>query len=180
MEVIERKTSELLPYEKNPRRNEGAVKAVAASIKEFGFKVPIVVDGNDVIVAGDTRLKAAKLLKLKTVPTVVADDLTPEQIKAFRLADNKVAELSGWDFEALEQELADLEASGFDLSAIVDFPMFDIDELEVASPDTDKLFTHFDVTFAFPVEYKDSIQSYLKEYGKDEIVDDIIRRATDA
>lgn len=99
----------LIPYENNPRINDNAVDAVAASIKEFGFKVPIVVDKNNVIVAGHTRLKAAQKLGLEEVPVIVADDLTEEQIKAFRLADNKVSELAEWDFSKLEAELSGLE-----------------------------------------------------------------------
>ena len=103
-------------YESNPRHNENAVEAVANSIREFGFKVPIIIDKDNVIVAGHTRLKAAKLLGLDKVPCIVADDLTPEQIKAFRVADNKTAELAEWDFELLESELAELEAIDFDMS----------------------------------------------------------------
>ena len=97
MNVIDRKIDELKPYENNPRKNDGAVSKVAASIREFGFKVPIVIDRNDVIVCGHTRYKAAVDLGLQSVPCIVADDLTDEQIKAFRLADNKVSEFSVWD-----------------------------------------------------------------------------------
>lgn len=92
----------LIPYANNPRLNDNAVDAVAASIKEFGFKVPIVVDGENVIINGHTRLKAAHKLGLKQVPVIVADDLTPEQVKAFRLADNKTGELAQWDMAKLE------------------------------------------------------------------------------
>ena len=109
MKIIEKKLSELTPYANNPRLNDGAVDAVAASIKAFGFKVPLVVTADGVIVAGHTRLKAAQKLGLKTVPCIVADDLTPEQIKAFRLADNKVGELADWDFEKLDLELEELD-----------------------------------------------------------------------
>lgn len=108
MQIIEKKLSELKPYEKNPRRNDDAVQFVANSIKEFGFKVPIVIDKDGVIVAGHTRYKAAKQLKLKTVPCIIADDLTEEQIKAYRLADNKTAEIAGWDFALLDMELAEI------------------------------------------------------------------------
>lgn len=119
MQIVMRKASELVPYERNPRNNDEAVDAVAASIKEFGFKVPIIVDKDGVIVAGHTRLKAAKKLGLEEVPTIVADDLSPEQVKAFRLADNKTAELAGWDFDLLDDELAniadiDMTAFGFE------------------------------------------------------------------
>lgn len=108
-ELVYQKTDELIPYENNPRNNDEAVKYVAESIKEFGFKVPIVVDCNNVIVCGHTRYKAAKELGIEEVPCIVADDLTEEQIKAFRLADNKVSEFSRWDFDLLNAELEDLE-----------------------------------------------------------------------
>lgn len=106
----------LIPYANNPRLNDNAVDAVAASIKEFGFKVPIVVDGENVIINGHTRLKAAHKLGLKQVPVIVADDLTPAQVKAFRLADNKTSELAGWDMDKLDIELgsiADIDMGDF-------------------------------------------------------------------
>ena len=109
MQIIERKISELKPYANNPRLNDGAVDAVAASIKNFGFKVPLVVTADGEIIAGHTRLKAAQKLKMKTVPVIIADDLTPEQVKAFRLADNKVGELAEWDFEKLDLELEEID-----------------------------------------------------------------------
>lgn len=129
MKIIEKKIEELREYENNPRHNEGAVDAVAESIKEFGFKVPIVIDSDGVIIAGHTRRKAALKLGLEKVPCIVADDLTPEQIKAFRLADNKTGELAGWDFEKLEAELADLAeidmtAFGFVINEEVDIDEF--------------------------------------------------------
>ena len=91
MEIKMMKTSELIPYINNPRKNDHAVDAVASSIKSFGFKVPIVIDGDNEIINGHTRLKAAKKLGLAEVPVIVADDLTEELIRAFRLADNKVS-----------------------------------------------------------------------------------------
>ena len=112
----------------NPRKNEAAVSAVAESIKNFNFQVPIVVDANNVIVAGHARLKAARLLGLDKVPCIVADDLTPEQIKAFRLADNKVGELAGWDFAKLEEELSGISEQ-FDMSTF-GFEMPDFEEGE--------------------------------------------------
>ena len=108
MNVIEMDVNSLIPYENNPRKNENAVDKVALSISAFGFKVPIVIDANNVIVTGHTRLLAAKKLGLKTVPCIMADDLTDEQIKAFRLADNKVEEFSEWDEEKLMKELEEL------------------------------------------------------------------------
>lgn len=109
MNIIEMNVSDLTPYENNPRDNSKAISYVANSIREFGFKVPIVVDKENVIVAGHTRLKAAQLLGLETVPVIVADDLTEEQINAFRLADNKSSEFAEWDMSKLEQELEMLE-----------------------------------------------------------------------
>lgn len=101
---------------KNPRKNDRAVEPVANSIKEFGFRVPLVIDKDNVIVTGHTRYKAAKKLGMETVPCIKADDLSDEQIKAFRLADNKVGEISEWDTELLDLECADLFAdSNIDL-----------------------------------------------------------------
>lgn len=121
MNIIDKKIDDLTPYENNPRKNDGAVSKVAASIREFGFKVPIVIDRNNVIVCGHTRYKAAADLGMTSVPCIVADDLTDEQIKAFRLADNKVSEFAEWDFDKLVEELtdiSDLDMSefGFDVS----------------------------------------------------------------
>lgn len=127
MQIVEKKLDELREYENNPRNNDNAVAAVAASIKEFGFKVPIVIDKDGVIIAGHTRLKAAKQLRMQTVPCIVADDLTEEQIRAFRLADNKTAELAGWDFAKLDEELAALSLN-FDMTA------FGFDDLTLDDP----------------------------------------------
>lgn len=137
MQIVEKKLDELREYENNPRNNDNAVAAVAASIKEFGFKVPIVIDAAGVIIAGHTRAKAAAQLGLQTVPCIVADDLTEEQIRAFRLADNKTGELAGWDFAKLEEELAEL--STMDMSAF-GFVMSDdvnIDEFFTNDNDSD-------------------------------------------
>lgn len=105
MNVIEKQIGEIFPYENNPRNNESAVDAVAESIKQFGFKQPIVVDKDNVIIVGHTRWEAAQRLGLESVPVLVAEDLTEQQAKAYRLADNKTNELSGWDFLALDEEL---------------------------------------------------------------------------
>lgn len=109
MEVVMMPIEELVPYENNPRKNDEAVSKVAESIREFGFKVPIIVDKDNVIVAGHTRLKAAQELGLETVPVIKADDLTEEQVRAFRLADNKTAEFAEWDLEKLREELNGIE-----------------------------------------------------------------------
>ena len=132
MKITNKKITELKPYENNPRINDHAVEAVANSIKEFGFKVPCVIDKNGVIVAGHTRVKAAKKLGIKTVPCVIADDLTEEQVKAFRLADNKTAEIAEWDFERLDDELAGL--ADFDMTdfGVVEAPEIAFEEFSGA------------------------------------------------
>lgn len=139
MIIYDKKLDELREYENNPRNNENAVAAVAASIKEFGFKVPIVIDKDGVIIAGHTRVKAAQRLGLQTVPCIVADDLTDWQIRAFRLADNKTGELAGWDFEKLEAELAQLQE--MDMSAF-GFDIFEMDDpqevVEDEAPEVDE------------------------------------------
>lgn len=132
MKIVDKPIEWLRPYENNPRNNEQAVEAVANSIKEFGFKVPIVATIDGEIVNGHTRFKAAKFLKLKTVPVLIADDLTEEQIKAFRLADNKTGELADWDVELLYGELDEL--TGFDMTMFgfedIDFSLDDFEEDE--------------------------------------------------
>ena len=125
MDIVEKKLADIKPYEKNPRKNDNAVDEVANSIKEFGFKVPIVIDKDNVIVCGHTRYKASKKLGLEVVPCVVADDLTEEQIKAYRLADNKVSELAEWDIDLLGEELEDIfdiDMSDFGFDLLEDEP----------------------------------------------------------
>lgn len=118
------------PYKNNPRLNEDAIPYVMNSIKEFGFKNPIILDKNNVIVAGHTRLESAKRLDMKEVPVIYADNLTEEQIKAFRLADNKVAEKSMWDYTKLDEELdsiLDIDMSMFDFDINTDDLELDYD-----------------------------------------------------
>ena len=99
---------ELNPYEKNPRKNDQSVQAVANSIKEFGFRAPIIVDSDFTIIAGHTRYKAAKSLGLSEVPVIVADDMTEEQVRAYRIADNSAGQKSEWDFEILADEIKNI------------------------------------------------------------------------
>lgn len=129
MEIKEVPLSAIKPYHRNPRKNDSAVNAVARSIQEFGFRQPIVVDKDGVIIVGHTRYKAAKKLGLKTIPAHYAD-LDEQKAKAYRLADNKASELATWDFFALEKELAEID----------DFDMTDFGFLENASGDLDELF----------------------------------------
>lgn len=105
IKIIEKNVDELIPYDNNARINDNAVEAVAKSIKEFGMKNPIIIDKNNTIIAGHTRLKALKSLGMNTAPCIIADDLTEEQIKAFRIADNSTAQIADWDYEKLRQEL---------------------------------------------------------------------------
>lgn len=130
-----KKVSELIAYDNNPRDNDGAVDAVANSIKEFGFKVPIVIDTKNVIIAGHTRLKACKKLNIEEVPCIIADDLSEDQIKAFRLADNKTGELAKWDLDKLAEELKiidlNMEQFGFE-------DLEDLIENEVEEDDFDE------------------------------------------
>ncbi|NIA07169.1 MAG: ParB N-terminal domain-containing protein [Actinobacteria bacterium] len=125
MKVEMRDIATVKPYDKNPRINDAAVDAVAASLKEFGFRQPIVIDADNVIICGHTRWKAAQKLGLTKVPVHVATDLTPEQIRAYRIADNKTAELAQWNFDLLPIELGELQDGGFDLNLLG----FDKDEL---------------------------------------------------
>ena len=121
---------DIKPYKNNPRLNEDAIPYVMNSIKEFGFKNPIILDKNNVIVAGHTRLESAKRLDMKEVPVIYVDDLTEEQVKAFRLADNKVAEKSLWDYTKLDEELdsiLDIDMSMFDFDINTDDLKLDYD-----------------------------------------------------
>lgn len=131
MEIIYKNIDELIPYENNPRLNDEAVEYVKNSIKEFGFKVPVVIDKDNVIIAGHTRIKASKELGIKDIPCIIADDLTEEQVKAFRLADNKVAEKSMRDYTKLDEEL--------DSILNIDMSMFDFNTDEIDWNNVDDL-----------------------------------------
>jgi ParB-like chromosome segregation protein Spo0J len=125
MDIELRNIDDIRPYESNPRQNDQAVDAVAASLREFGFRQPIVVDEAGVIIVGHTRWKAAKKLGLAKVPVHVANDLSPEKAKAYRIADNQTATLAEWDYELLPIELKDLQAADFNLELLG----FDPDDL---------------------------------------------------
>jgi DNA modification methylase len=140
MQVVMKKITSLLEYDNNPRHNEEAIEAVANSIREFGFKVPIVISSDNIIIAGHTRLKASVSLGLEEVPCIIADDLNEEQIKAFRLADNKTAELATWDLSKLEEELSHID---------MDMLQFGFDEMEELLPDNASD-DDFDITDEIP------------------------------
>ena len=150
MKIINKNIDEVIPYENNPRNNDEAVEYVANSIKEFGFKVPIIVDKDNVIITGHTRLKAAQKLGLKEVPVIYADDLTEEQIKAFRIADNKISEKAGWDLDKLKIELEDID---FDMT---DFGFGDF-ELSMLTEDMEPEPYDDDVI----EEYSENSEEYL-------------------
>ena len=163
-----RPLSMITPYKNNPRFNDNAVEAVANSIKEFGFKVPIVVDKDGVIVTGHTRLKAAKKLGLKEVPVIVASDLTSEQIKAFRLADNKTAELAEWDETALQIELDTLSS--------IDMNQFGFEELEELTEEftpESKYTTKVNIPQYEPTGAKVDIDSCLDTTKSEELIEKI-------
>lgn len=148
---------EVRPYEKNPRRNAEAVKYVKASIEKFGFKQPIIVDSNRVIIAGHTRLEAAKSLGMAEVPCIVADDLTDAQVKALRLADNKVAEFSEWEMNLLGEELGELaEISDIDMG---DFGFDDNLEMDDEEENgTEEKGVNLSETFQIIVECENEIE----------------------
>ena len=125
MKIELRDIREIHPYEKNPRINDKAVDAVAASLKEFGFRQPIVIDKDDIIIVGHTRYKAAQKLGLEKVPVHVAEDLTDAQIKAYRIADNQTATIADWDYDLLPLELQELNNMDFNLELLG----FDSDKL---------------------------------------------------
>lgn len=128
MQIIYKNIDELQMYFNNPRINSDAVQYVANSIQQFGFRNPIIIDKNNVIVCGHTRYKAARRLKMATVPCIMADDLTDDQIRAFRLADNKVAEMSTWDYDRLEQEFSLIDPLEFDIADFGFFPNYEDEE----------------------------------------------------
>lgn len=163
MEVKNFRLDELRPYEKNPRRNDRAVDSVAKSIEQFGFKIPIVIDADNVIIAGHTRYKAAQKLRLEFVPCVIADDLSPEQVKAFRLVDNKTAELATWDFEKLGEELNSLASEltdGFSFDTPIQNESTDL-AVEIQPPSTKQTADYESIKFMFSREQKKIVDEAL-------------------
>ncbi len=126
MEIMNVNINDLIPYENNPRNNKNAIEAVSNSIKEFGFRNPIIIDKNNVIICGHTRYLAAIQLNLSKIPCIIADDLSNEKVKAFRLIDNKTAELAKWDFDLLSEEIKEL--TDIDISEF-GFDKWEIDNL---------------------------------------------------
>lgn len=174
MEIVYKKIKQIKPYQNNPRFNDDAVKYVAKSIKDFGFKVPIILDKNNVIVAGHTRYKASIELGLEEVPCIVADDLNEEQIKAFRIIDNKVGDFSLWDYEKLKQEIDEIKE--FD-SNDIDIDFYDFEEYDIyqvldetgLSKNEPKESDDFSITFSVKTELKPFFDSYLKIHSKEDL-----------
>lgn len=161
MQIYDKPLGWLTPYENNPRNNDEAVGPVANSISEFGFKVPIVATSDGEIINGHTRWKAAKKLKLKTVPVIIADDLTEEQVKAFRLADNKVAEIAQWDIELLLSEIDSVDNLDMTLFGFTDqdYTLDDFEDEELDTEDAEEINEQDTQTSA--VEYGDIYQSSI-------------------
>ena len=160
MDVREISVADLNMYENNPRNNDKAIEAVTKSIEQFGFKVPIVIDKDNVIICGHTRYKAAQKLGLEKVPCLIADDLTPEQVKAFRLIENKTSELASWDFEKLGAELNSLSG---DLYREFNFTLPETESLSLEDNTTRRpLKKDFEtMNFHFTVEQKDFVEKEL-------------------
>jgi len=172
MEVVRKKTSQLIPYFNNPRNNKDAVKYVIKSIKQFGFQNPIIIDKENVVVAGHTRLQAAKELGIKEVPCIVADDISEEQIRAFRIIDNKTAEVAEWDYDKLMQEVDGIE--GIDIH---DFGFFSFNKIDsflddelsdFYSPD-DLQFSMYPMSFNLPIEEKTNVKIWLVQHSNREL-----------
>lgn len=169
MEIIELNIDDLKVYENNPRNNDEAVEYVKKSIKEFGMKVPLVVDKNNVIVTGHTRLKACKELGYTKIPCIIADDLNEEQINAFRLVDNKTNEFATWDFDKLEEELMQIKDISMD-----DFGFFNTDEeylKDFFDAESTLVEKEKDKTFKVIVEFedKDEAEAFLDTCKEQEL-----------
>lgn len=168
LEIVYKNVADLFPYTKNPRRNDQTVDSLAAAIEEYGFKVPIIIDENNEIIAGHTRLKAAKKLNLPEVPVIIADDLSEKQVRAFRLLDNRLSEMSEWDENLLSLELTALKAVDVDLS-IFGLEPPKMDDIEAEDIYTDKVeIPHYQITDDNP-----SVDMLLDDQKAKELIQEI-------
>lgn len=171
MKIVMVAVKDLIPYVNNPRKNDNAVSMVAESIENFGFKVPVIVDINNQIVAGHTRVKAAIQLGLEQVPCIIASDLNEQQIKAFRIADNKVSELAEWDMDLLKIELEGLdEFTGFTEQ---DFDLMNFENIAYKEKEPAEKKTQLTITFEQPTDLKkieDDLKELFAKYEKLRIV----------
>ena len=166
---------DIVPYENNPRHNADAIEPVKESIKQFGFRNPMILDKWNVIVAGHTRYEAAKALGMTEVPVIYADDLSEEQVRKFRLVDNKTAEFAEWDFSKLEEELAELDFGDFDFG-FSDKEYDYLDALEekfgTQGEESDSDFTVVSITF--DKADGEEVRSYIKKNDQDGIVNAVL------
>lgn len=172
MQIYDINLTELKPYTNNPRLNDDAVKYVKKSIEDFGFKVPLVIDKNNVIVTGHTRYKACKELGYETVPCIRADDLTDEQIKAFRIADNAVGEIATWDNEKLELELQELNIDMSDFN--VEMPEIDLEIPIEYGNERDRTWKAYNMPLSYEVEKTDDFWQMPIIHKEDFIPTDLI------
>lgn len=169
--IVYKKVSELHLNEKNPRKNDGAVETVAKSIKEFGFKNPLIIDSNGKVWCGNTRLKASIQLGLEKVPCIVADDLTEEQIRKLALIDNKSNEIAEWDVDLLAEELSGLDMSDFDLDwGILDYPNKEELEENGGSIEENNPEVAVSIVFKNTMEWR-KYEAKLREFFKE--IDDV-------
>lgn len=180
MEIVNKKIEDLIPYENNPRNNDNAIEYVKNSIKKFGFKVPLVIDKNNVIVTGHTRYKASKELGLKEVPCIIADDLTDKQIQAFRIADNKTNDMAEWNDDLLAIELKDVLADidmtdfgfgDFELSMLMDDmepEKYDDDLIKEYSSNSDDFLANKRIIITYRTdEETEFLKNLIKEDGEE-------------
>ena len=182
LKILYRPVNDLIPYANNARtHSEEQVNQIASSIKEFGFNNPILVDEQGGVIAGHGRLKAAKKLGLKVVPTIELSGLSDPQKKAFILADNRIALNSGWDIDLLRIELQELQDT--DLAPVTGFsdeelnalcgttePAEEEEEPEKEEPEADR----FNLTLSIPIEYKEQVQDFVKSFGPEDLIQKII------
>lgn len=182
-------TEKLIEYARNPRQNDQVIPKMVASIKEFGFRIPVVAKSDGTVVDGHLRLKAAREMGLEQVPVVLADELTDTQVKAFRLLANQSANWAEWDTELLKLEVEDLKESGFDVEMIgldetligegIDYSHIDdllsegLGKEAGYKADNDE----FSITFTFPIERKDEVEELIQNKGKDYVTALIIKEA---
>ena len=170
--IVYLRPKDIIPYENNPRMNDNGVQPVIESIKAYGFKVPIVIDGNNVVICGHTRLKAALQMGLDKVPCIIADDLTDEQVRAFRIADNKVSDFSIWDNKLLLEELTALEDSdlftGFDFAELEGLDVLNEADNSAVEDNEDGV-TYEVVCRSMSRERVEKIQKLWEEMGGDDV-----------
>lgn len=166
MNIVYKNLTEITPYENNPRMNENGVEPLVESIKEFGFKIPIIIDKDGVIVAGHTRYKAAMQLGMEQVPCIVADDLNEKQIKAFRIADNKTSDFSIWDNKLLLNELEGLDDifTGFGMD-LLNFSPELLDESDKSLIDDNEIGVYYEVKFQSTD--KEKIEKIIEQWNGD-------------